>query len=72
MKILLRIVAVVFVIIAAVLIYAVIDVAAGDEKLRVGGAIAYIVGAILLLAGAAALWRRSAAAPGAGGTGPAV
>jgi hypothetical protein len=65
MRILLRIVAILFVIIAAVLVYSVISVASDDgSDLRVGVAIAYVVGAILLLAGAVALWRRPA--PGAG------
>ncbi len=63
MKILLRIVAVVLVVIAALLVYFVIDAVASDAGARVGVAIAYIIGALLALAAAGALWRRSAAAP---------
>ena len=58
MRILLRAVAVLFVIIAAVLVYAVIAAAGSDGGAKAGVAIAYIVGAIVLGVAAAALWRR--------------
>ena len=60
MKTLLRIVAIVLVLIAAVLVYAVIAAVSSDGGAKTGVAIAYIVGAIVLVAGAAALWRRPA------------
>ena len=68
MKILLRIVAALFVLIAAFLIGIVISVAADSETdLRIPVAIAYIVGSLLLLAAAGWLWRRPARrAPGPG------
>jgi hypothetical protein len=58
MKVLLRIAAVLFVLIAAVLVYAVIDALGSDGDVRVGVAIAYIVGSIVLIWGAITLWRR--------------
>lgn len=70
MRTVLRIIAVLFVLIAALLVYAVIAAVSSDGGAKTGVAIAYIVGAILLLAGAAALWRRPAAP--AGPAGPAV
>ena len=66
MKTLLRIVAIVLVLIAAVLVYAVINAVSSDGGAKTGVAIAYIVGAIVLVAGAAALWRRPAPDAGAG------
>jgi predicted Co/Zn/Cd cation transporter (cation efflux family) len=47
-----------------VLVYAVIAAVGSDGGAKVGVAIAYIVGAILLLVGAAALWRRPGAPAG--------
>ena len=57
MKILLRTIAVLFVLIAVLLIYAVIAAVASDEGARVGVAIAYVIGSIVLLAAAGAMWR---------------
>jgi hypothetical protein len=66
MKILLRIVAVLFVLIAALLIGIVISVGADpNTNLRIPVAIGYVVGGALLLAGALWLWRYPARrAPG--------
>ena len=64
MRILLRAVAVVLVLIAAVLVYAVIAAVTSDGGAKAGVAIAYIVGAIVLVWAALALWRRPV------GTGP--
>jgi hypothetical protein len=58
MKILLRAVAVLFVIIAAVLVYAVIAAIGSAGGAKPGVAVAYIVGAIILAVAAGALWRR--------------
>ena len=68
MKILLRIVAVLFVLIAAFLIGIVIAVGADpDRDLRVARAIGFVVGGVLLLAAAGWLWRFPAKrAPGPG------
>ena len=63
MKILLRAVAVVLVLIAAVLVYAVIAAVGSEGGAKTGVAIAYIVGAILLAVAAGALWRRPARSP---------
>lgn len=60
MKVLLRAVAVLFVLIAAFLIYAVIHAGLSDGGARAGVAIGYIIGAILLVVAARALWRRPA------------
>jgi hypothetical protein len=60
MRILLRLVAIVFVLVAAVLVYAVIAAVASEGGAKEGVAIAYIVGAILLTWAATALWRRPA------------
>ena len=57
MKILLRTIAVLFVLIAAVLLYAVIAAVASDEGARVGVAIAYVIGSAILIAAAVAMWR---------------
>ena len=62
MKILLRAVAVLFVLIAAFLVYAVIHAVNSAGGARPGVAVAYIVGAILLAIAASALWRRPARA----------
>jgi hypothetical protein len=62
MKVLLRAVAVLFVAIGALLIYAVINAAASDGGARAGVAIGYIVGAALLTWAAVALWRRGGTA----------
>jgi ethanolamine transporter EutH len=75
MKILLRSVAVVFVLIAAFLIGIVISVGADpDTDLRIPVAIGYVIGGALLVAAAVWLWRypsrRATAAP-AGPAGPA-
>lgn len=66
MRTLLRIVAIVFVLIAALLVYAVINAVSSEGGAKTGVAIAYIVGAILLVVGAAALWRRPAPDAGTG------
>jgi hypothetical protein len=58
MKVLLRIVAVLFALIAALLIYAVINALGSDGGARPGVAVAYIVGSIVLIWGAVTLWRR--------------
>ena len=58
MKILLRAVAVLFVLIAAFLVYAVIHALASAGGARPGVAVAYVVGAILLAVAASELWRR--------------
>jgi len=60
MRIIFRVVAVVLVLVAALLIYAVIAAVTSDEGARVGVSIAYILGAIVAIAAAAALWRRPA------------
>jgi len=60
MRIIFRVVAVVLVLVAALLIYAVIAAVTSDEGARVGVSIAYILGAIAAIAAAAALWRRPA------------
>jgi hypothetical protein len=60
MKIALRSVATLFVLVAAVLIYAVINALASDGGARPGVAVAYVIGSALLIAGAVALWRRPA------------
>jgi multisubunit Na+/H+ antiporter MnhB subunit len=57
MNILFRILAVLFVAIALFLIYAVIHAAASAGGARAGVAVAYIVGAIVLIAAAYKLWR---------------
>jgi multisubunit Na+/H+ antiporter MnhB subunit len=60
MKTLLRAIAVLFVLIAAFLVYAVIHAVNSAGGARAGVAVAYIVGAILLALAARALWRRPA------------
>ena len=65
MKILLRAVAVLFVLIAAFLVYAVIHAIGSAGGARPGVAVAYIVGAIVLAVAAGALWRRPARPAGA-------
>ena len=58
MKILLRIVAVLFVLIAALLIGVVISIGADpDTNLRIPVAVGYVIGGGLLLAAAVWLWR---------------
>jgi len=59
MSVLLKIVAVVLVAIGLFLVYAVIHAMASAGGARVGVAIGYIVGAILLGYAASWLWRRS-------------
>jgi hypothetical protein len=66
MKILLRAVAVLFVIIAAVLVYAVIAAIGSAGGAKPGVAVAYVVGAIILAVAAGALWRRPVRAAGQG------
>ena len=56
MKILLRIVAVILVLIALFLVYAVVATAT-DEGARVGVAIGYVIGALVLTFAASKLWR---------------
>jgi hypothetical protein len=60
MKVLLKVVAVLFVAIAAFLVYAVIHAAASSGGARVGVAIGYVAGALVLGALAVTLWRTSA------------
>jgi ethanolamine transporter EutH len=73
MKILLRIVAVVFVLIAAFLIGIVISVGADpDTDLRIPVAIGYVIGGALLVAAAVWLWRRPSRRPATGPAGPAA
>ena len=62
MKVLLRAVAVLFVLVAAVRVYAVIHAAASAGGARPAVAIAYIIGAIVLAVAASRLWRRPAVA----------
>jgi len=62
MKVLLRSVAVLFVAIGAVLIYAVIAAATSDEGARAGVAVAFVVGAAVLAWAAVMLWRRGGTA----------
>ena len=66
MRILLRAVAVFFVIIAAVLVGAVIAALGSAGGAKPGVAVAYIVGAIILAVAAVAMWRRPARAAGQG------
>jgi hypothetical protein len=63
MKVLLRAVAVLFVAIGALLIYAVIAAVSSDGGAKPGVAVAYVVGAALLGWAAVTLWRRGGAAP---------
>jgi hypothetical protein len=58
---LLRIVAVILAALAAFLVYAVIHAASSVGGARVGVSIAYVVGALVLLALAGRLWRGPAA-----------
>ncbi len=60
MKVLLRIIAVLFVAIGAFLVYAVIHALGSDGGARAGVAVGYIVGAALLVWAAVVLWRRGA------------
>jgi multisubunit Na+/H+ antiporter MnhB subunit len=60
MKALLRVVAVLCILIAAVLVYAVIAALGSAGGAKPGVAVAYIVGAIILALVAARLWRRPA------------
>jgi hypothetical protein len=57
MKIVLRILSVLFVAIAAFLLFAVIAALSSDEGARAGVAIGYVVGAAVLIAGAVAMWK---------------
>jgi hypothetical protein len=61
MKVLLRIVAILFVAIGAFLVYAVIHAMASDGGARTGVAVGYIAGAIILAFVAGRLWRRKPA-----------
>jgi multisubunit Na+/H+ antiporter MnhB subunit len=61
MKVLLRIVAVLFVAIGAFLVYAVIHAMASAGGAKTGVAIGYVAGAIILALLAARLWRRKPA-----------
>ena len=57
MKILLRIVAALLVLIALFLVYAVLAAVTSDEGARVGVAIGYVIGALVLGFAASKLWR---------------
>jgi hypothetical protein len=57
MRILFRIIAVLFVLVAAVLVYAVIAAVTSDGGAKPAVAILYIIGSIALLFAAAKLWR---------------
>jgi multisubunit Na+/H+ antiporter MnhB subunit len=70
MTALFRIVAVLFVLIAAFLVYAVIHAAASTGGAKTGVAIGYIAGAIILAAAAAWMWRRSGRDAVTAGSGP--
>jgi hypothetical protein len=61
---LLRVVAVLFVAIAAFLVYAVIAAITSSGGAKPGVVIAYIIGAIVLVAAAVWMWRRPAAVSG--------
>ena len=65
MRTLLRIIAILLVLIAAFLLYAVINALTSEGGARAGVAIAYVIGAIVALVVAGALWRRPA--PGVAG-----
>jgi hypothetical protein len=58
MKVLLRIVAVLFVAIGAFLIYAVINALGSDGGAKPAVAVGYVIGAALLAWAAVTLWRR--------------
>jgi hypothetical protein len=58
-RILLKLIAVIFAALAAFLVYAVINAAASAGGARVGVCIAYVAGALVLLLLAGRLWRRS-------------
>ena len=60
MNVLLKIVAIILVLIAAGLIYAVIAALTSDGGARAGVAIGYVVGSLVLLFIASMLWKRSA------------
>jgi Kef-type K+ transport system membrane component KefB len=69
MKVLMKVVSVIFVAVAAFLIYAVIAALASAGGARVGVSIGYIVGAAILTYLAVWLWRKSSRRPVAA-TGP--
>jgi hypothetical protein len=58
-RILLKLIAVIFAALAAFLVYAVINAATSAGGARVGVCIAYVAGALVLLLLAGRLWRRS-------------
>ena len=60
MRVLLRIVAVLFVLVAAFLGYAVINALNSSGGAKPGVTIAYVIGAIVLVAAAVWMWRRPA------------
>jgi hypothetical protein len=60
MKVLLKVVATLFVAIAAFLVYAVVNAAASAGGARVGVSVGYIAGALVLGFVAVTLWRKSA------------
>jgi hypothetical protein len=62
MKVLLRILSVLCVAIALFLLYAVIAAMASDGGAKTGVAIGYVIGAIVLIAGAVAMWRSTSRA----------
>jgi hypothetical protein len=57
MKVLLRILSVLCVAIALFLLYAVIAAMGSEGGAKTGVAIGYVIGAIVLIAGAVAMWR---------------
>lgn len=59
MRILLRIVAVLLILIALFLVYAVIAAVTSDGGARVGVAIGYVIGALVLVFAASKLWNAS-------------
>jgi hypothetical protein len=67
MPVLLRVFAVLAVVIAAFLVFAVINAAASEGGARAGVAIAYIIGAAVLSWLAVMAWRRAGRGPGAPG-----
>jgi threonine/homoserine/homoserine lactone efflux protein len=72
MGVLLRVFSVLAVLIAAFLIYAVINAAASEGGARAGVAIAYIIGAAVLAWLAVMAWKRAGRAPAAPGGAPQV
>ena len=63
MKVLFRVLAVLFVFVALFLIYAVINALLSDEGARAGIAVLYVAISAVLTAGAVFLWRASSGRP---------